>query len=343
MSGDLIGNAARTSEEAIRRARLLADDLGRPQEALEVLADAIAGDPENAQLWTLRAWAHLRLRNWDEAIEAATVAARNDPGNEWAFRIMSAGWRRRRHYPRAVAAAREAVRLAPHNPSTHAVLGEALSKTVTSWRAAGRAMARALELAPNDPGILSAAGSAALSRRRPRLAETYYRRALALRPDDAAIRNDLALAQGRSLRFRSAVLGYTDALAINPNQQLSYTNIAAAASAIALIVYPLVFACAMIAANTNPHIPFMLPFVAAAGWEIRGDGWRLVKVIVPAVNRKGGTLPFLTFGIVIVVGWMLAIPFLPEDAGRYQAQTLAGLDLFPTVHVVAGYIRWKLS
>ena len=78
-----------TSRSAIHRARLLAGELGRPQEALEVLQDAIANDAENAQLWVMRAWAYQRLRDWRKAVEATEVAIHHDPRNEWAFRIMT--------------------------------------------------------------------------------------------------------------------------------------------------------------------------------------------------------------------------------------------------------------
>ena len=51
----------------------------------------------------------------------------------------------------------------------------------------------------------------------------------------------------------------------------------------------------------------------------------------------------LTFGTVIVVGWMLAIPLFPEDVGRSQAQRLAGLDFYPTINVLAGFLKHKLK
>jgi Flp pilus assembly protein TadD len=198
---------------------------------------------------------------------------------------MSSGYRHQGWHTQAVSAGREAVKLAPYDPHCFATLGQALSTSPSGWREAGRVIQQALELAPHDPGILSAAGHAALARKRPRLAERYFKQALAIVPDDAAIRNDLAIAHSRTFQIRHAIFGYTEALATNPNQQLSYTNIAAALYRAALVTYIVVLGCALFAANVNSRIPLILLFVLLAAWEIRGHAWQMRRRAPPARVR----------------------------------------------------------
>lgn len=328
-----------TSQAAFDRANLLAGELGRPQEALGVLEQAIASDPHNARLWVLRAWVYERVRDWHLAVEAAKVAVQHNPHDAWAFRIMSTGYRRRGWHTQSVEAAREAVRLAPHHPYCHATLGQALSMEISTWREGGRAIQRALELAPNDPVVLTAAGHAALARKRPGLAERYFKQALAIVPDNAAIRNDLALAHSRKFQIRAAIFGYTEALATNPSQQLSYTNIVAALYRAAFVAYTAVLGCAIFAANVNPRIPLIVPFILLAAWEIRGHAWQMIRIAVPAAEQRGGILPLLVFGMPIAVAVLLVLPFFPPDTGRSIAKVIATLAGYVTFVLVIGFIK----
>jgi Flp pilus assembly protein TadD len=334
-----VSTSALASQSAYGRAHLLAGELGRPREALDVLEQAIAGDPKNARLWVLRAWVYQRLREWHLAVEAAKVALHHDPHSAWAFRIMSSGYRHQGWHTQAVSAGREAVKLAPYDPHCFATLGQALSTSPSGWREAGRVIQQALELAPHDPGILSAAGHAALARKRPRLAERYFKQALAIVPDDAAIRNDLAIAHSRTFQIRHAIFGYTEALSTNPNQQLSYTNIAAALYRAALVTYIVVLGCALFAANVNSRIPLILLFVLLAAWEIRGHAWQMIKIAVPIAERRGGALPLLVFGMPIAVGLMLVIPLFPPEKGHGLAELAAALSVYPTLVLVIGFLK----
>jgi tetratricopeptide (TPR) repeat protein len=326
-----------TSSAAISRARLLGEDLGRPQEALAVLAQAIASDPTNAELWVSRARTFQLLRSWQEAIDAARVAIQHSPENERAFRILSGSSRRLGRHRDAVSAGREAVRLAPFFAYGWATLGEALSMRPWSWREGDRAIRRALEIAPNDPAVLSSAASAAMSRRRHRLAERLYRQALAIRPNDAALRNDLALAQSRQFRLHTAILGYGDALAINPRQQISHTNIAASLWRLVLVGFPLVGACAMIA-SINPRIPAAVLLVIILGWVVRRDAVQLVKTIAAVLRHSHRRLAIFVAGLTICLGWLLVIPFLPSDTGQSQAEIVFGISFWATLLLARGWI-----
>jgi Flp pilus assembly protein TadD len=330
-----------TSQDAFDRANLLAGELGRPQEALGVLEQAIASDPHNSRLWTLRAWVYERVRDWPLAVEAAKIAAAHNPQNAWAFRIMSNGYRRRGWYDQSVETAREAVRLEPHHPYCHTTLGQALCMNISTWREGSRAIQRALELAPNDPGVLTAAGSAALARKRPGLAERYFNQALAIVPDNAAIRNDLALAHSRKFQLRTAIFGYTEALATNPSQQLSYTNIVAALCRAVFVTYAAVLGCSIFAAYVNPRIPIILLFILLAAWEIRGHARQMIKITVPAAEQRGGLLPILVFGMPIAIAVLLVVPLFPPDTGRGIAKATATLAGYVMFALIVGFIKGK--
>jgi hypothetical protein len=189
-------------------------------------------------------------------------------------------------------------------PYPHAVLGQALSMRVWTWREGSREIARALELAPHDTAVLRCAGDAAVSRRRPALAVRYYREVLAIAPQDAETVNNLARAQGRRFRFRHAMLGYADAVAMKPSLEVSYRNIGAAVYRLMLVTYPVVLVCALFAADVTPRIPLILPFVAFAAYEVRGNLRRLHSQVWPVVKRRGIRFSVLTIGALVAAGSM---------------------------------------
>ncbi len=330
------------AESPYRRAETLAEELGRPREALAAVEQALAGDPQNARLLVLRAWIYVKLDEPGHALEAAQAAIECDPDSEWAHRIMSIAHRRRGDYRKAVRTGREAVRLAPDMPYPHAVLGQALSMRLWTWREGSREIARALELAPHDTAVLRCAGDAAVSRRRPTLAVRYYREVLAIDPQDAETVNNLARAQGRRFRFRHAMLGYADAVSMKPTLEVSYRNIGAAVYRLMLITYPVVLVCALFAADVTPRIPLILPFVGFAAYEVRGNVRRLHSQVWPVVKRRGIRFRVLTIGALVAAGSMLVVPFLPAPAATSTARTIARLDVYPTAMLFVGYVIFKL-
>lgn len=180
-----------TSRSAADRATVLCD-LQRYDEALSLLAPALAADPEDPRLHCLAARAHLGSGDVQRGLDHARTAAALDPDSDWPHRLLSLAEMQRENYQAAVRAAREAVRLAPYLPETHIQLAYALLELPWGNAEATDAATKALELAPDDPDAHLVAGAVAAAGQRKDEAEAQFNRVLSLDPDNTAAHNELA-------------------------------------------------------------------------------------------------------------------------------------------------------
>ena len=194
-------------------------ELHRAEEALPLLARAIAADPSAARPHCLLALALLEIDRTGDALDAARQASAAEPDDEWALRLQALALSRR-HRPRSARRLAEAaVRLHPTAWETHVTLAALLGNR--RLPAARAAAAEAVRLAPERAETHAAASSVALRQSRWSDAEAMARRALAIDPTDFQATTNLALALQGQGRGHEAVDVSLAAAQLHPNSPIS--------------------------------------------------------------------------------------------------------------------------
>jgi tetratricopeptide (TPR) repeat protein len=190
-------------------------EAGRAEQAIELLKQALASDPENPSLLD----------------ELAVAQSGVDPraGYETAKRLLAVqpdGYRGRYlaafccdqlgRRKDAVRHAREAVAAAPHDATMHALLATTVSRQSSGRKEGERAAKAALELAPHDSASHVAAGNVDLHHGYVREAARHYEDALALDPNDRLAQLSLALARERLGHLAHAFDDIDSLLHFNP-------------------------------------------------------------------------------------------------------------------------------
>lgn len=186
------------------KARTLAE-LGRLESARGVLAEALATEPDNADLLAELANTHLRLSDYRQALDVSTSALRHAPDDTYAWRVRAlaelqlarAGGnsaRAREHRTAAIAAARRACELEPKYADNHRVL--AATQRDTNPKAALSSTGRALELDPDDISVHLLRGMILRENLlQPDRAEAAFRKVLELDPERVEALYHLALVE----------------------------------------------------------------------------------------------------------------------------------------------------
>lgn len=213
-----------TSPSVAARADTLID-LGRPGEAISILAAALATDPSSPDL--LRQLARAQLAGDDEPAALATAqrAVAADPESEWGYRILSLAFTGVGDLQNAELAAAEAQRLAPALWQTHA--RRAIASAQGGHFAEGMAAAHeAVRLAPDEADAHFAMGYTAMQAGRADIAEQAYLHTLALRPDHATAMNNLSIIRMRQRGGLSkAVQGLSAALSTDAQLEVARRNL----------------------------------------------------------------------------------------------------------------------
>lgn len=214
---------ADTPQEIVDRAELLVE-LRRPEEALKLLAEAIAQDPDSYYAWCVKSLAHIRLQDYSAALDAASTAATLSPEDEWSHQLACIALLNLPCRAQdAIAAARQAVRLGPEEWRSHYLLGIALMDHRRHRAEAVSASERVLELAPDEPDAHVLAGDIAILRKKKKLARQHFERALALDPESFEAHDGLARMRlnlrGLPLpsRYAEAAGGYATGLRTDPD------------------------------------------------------------------------------------------------------------------------------
>ena len=223
--------APESAAPALARAQVLCE-LKRYPEAVQILGEALARDPQNVSGWCLMAQAEIGRERFQPAHDAAKRAAVLDPGSEWAQRLLAIAYRGLGSHEASRRCAEEAVRLAPHEWRGYVQLAFARS-AVGDRRGAEEAADRGLALAPEQPSIHLAAGAVAAANGQRRRAQECFRQVLALDPDNALAHNELArlrlrrrvAANVNSGGLAAAAEGFMSGVRADPTQQVSRRNL----------------------------------------------------------------------------------------------------------------------
>ncbi|QES06039.1 hypothetical protein DEJ44_10680 [Streptomyces venezuelae] len=196
-----------TTPAALLRAEALYDT-GRYAQAGELVAQHLAGEPEDAEALVLLARCHHRAEDQPAALDAVDRALRAEPEllMAWLMRVqILLGLRR---FQDAEAAARYAVQLAPQYWGTHYALGTALAqfaehaRTPARTREAYEAARAAVSLAPEEDAAHFLVGLTAQRRGDHATAQRAYETTLRLNPQSSEAHNNLSLLRLRRRWFR---------------------------------------------------------------------------------------------------------------------------------------------
>lgn len=144
-------NAEQTGRH-IARAEALAE-LGRRQQALDVLNELIAAGSQDVRVWRALAAVYLETGDGEKALRAADWVVTFAPDDEWGHRLRASALRLLERLDEAVAAAEQAVRLGPKVWQSRASLAAALEASGDVSQAAAearRASEMAAELGPES-------------------------------------------------------------------------------------------------------------------------------------------------------------------------------------------------
>lgn len=190
-------------------------DVRRYDDALPLLAQAIAADPDDYELHCLKGRALMELGSLSEALASVEQAARVAPDESWPLILRSQILVKLDRAGDALKAAREAARLAPYSSQVQFQL--AICEWMTWHRRAGRAAAeRVRELAPEESSTYELLAWFDLGLWRFKAAEENAREALRLDPQSWQAFSYL----GQALRARrkglEAIEALLEAARLNP-------------------------------------------------------------------------------------------------------------------------------
>ncbi len=220
MSGEL------SEDDVFARASALFD-ARRPAEALEVLGPLRATGGGTARAHLLAARCLVSLGRPEEALVTLWEAIRADPTWAYPFVLRSHVLKDQGHLALARDAAAEALRLAPRSASAHLAMAYALSglgDRTAALEHADLAVAEAPAWAPAHLGL----SVVHLGARRWRDAEAAARRALALDPTSGAAMNNLGVALRHQWRPFAAIRMFGDSNRADPQGRISQANTNAA-------------------------------------------------------------------------------------------------------------------
>lgn len=203
-------------------------DLGRPGEALRLLAPLVATEPNSAPLWILLSRAHHDAGDYAASLKAAETASRLDPHQSlaqyhrglalWNANVRGRNVRRKAvqvYAEQAQAALREALRLDPLDAGYHVTLARLLLQTGHPSQAEHH-LHQALKLEPDHSPARLALAELALKRRMAPEAERLARQVLAQDPESVTGLGLLAWAQLRQSAPHLALRTSLDAVRTSP-------------------------------------------------------------------------------------------------------------------------------
>jgi tetratricopeptide (TPR) repeat protein len=213
--------------EALHLRGVVAHQQGDHERAVELIARASAGNPNNAMYRANLAEAYRALDRLDEAVANCRAALRLRPHYPEAANNLGLALLGQGKTDEAIAQFGEALRLKPDFAMACNNLGSALrlrgdlNEAETHFR-------QAVEMAPYLAEAQCNLGHLLLERHQPHEALESLRAAVRLRPDLAEVHNNLGNALREVGRLAEARRSYAEALRINPNLAMTYNNMAQA-------------------------------------------------------------------------------------------------------------------
>jgi tetratricopeptide (TPR) repeat protein len=223
------------SAELIARASVL-NDVGRPAEAVQLLAAHLASDPEDAAAWRLISEAQRRLGDGAASLYSAQQAVRLNPDDDQGHGLVALALLAQGAGAAALAPLNEALRLHPH--SRQHLHNRALANHESGRdREALVDIDAAIELSPLEPSSHLLRGVVLSSLKRRKESAAANRRALELNPGMALAHNNAAADALRAGRIGKAADALNRAIAADPQHGVIQGNIEAVVVRLARRMY----------------------------------------------------------------------------------------------------------
>lgn len=258
--------------------------MGRPAQAHALLVEALAQQPDSAELQALTAQSLIEDGHPRSAILHAERACALAPDRAWHHRLRALSHEALDRPHEALKAAKEAVRLDPRDWNNHAIFSRLAADAVSNAPIAREAAARAVELAPWAADAHFAVGYAAQRAGKRRVARAAYRRVLEIEPDHPAAHNNLGVLT--RLGPAASAPWHLRALRADPQDQIARRNLA-----------------------LHPQQMWLLTLLVGVGCTVVGV---LLTPDHPALTRAIGGV---TGGALVVYTW-LAVRRLPRQVLR---------------------------
>ncbi|MFZ2032839.1 MAG: tetratricopeptide repeat protein, partial [Candidatus Dormiibacterota bacterium] len=206
---------SRLGQATVRAAALI--DIGRCADALPLLHQAIAQDPDDLNARCLLGLALMREGRWQEAEIAARDAIAVAPAHGRAHSLRAYTLKALNRRDEALQEAQRGVELDPTTPDRY----QALVQVALDWRTdvAQAASETLLRLAPESAEAHFRAGTVSMFRGEYPEAEAFMRRALSLDPTYRGAHNNLGVTLIRQGRRAEAFAAYQRAAALDPSDQ----------------------------------------------------------------------------------------------------------------------------
>jgi Flp pilus assembly protein TadD len=198
--------------------------LGRAHEAIPLLQQAVACDPQDARKHCLLSWAQLAAGDFAASETTACEAIAQNPHEEWAHRLLSLSLLKQDRPKDALAPALVSRQLLPRSPEPYANLVR-IALAVRDTALAEQAATDLLAIAPEQTTSHALDGCVQLALGRNEVAVARYLEAIRLDPQNAVAHNDLGVALLRCGDRADALRSFQAAAELNPADLTSVTNI----------------------------------------------------------------------------------------------------------------------
>ena len=210
---------------ALQLLGVLSHQLGRNDEAVELLSKAISLNP-SAPEYHVNLGAVLAARqDWERAIAAFGSAIALRPHLPEAHHNLGKALRELGKLEEAIASFRETIRLRPDHADAWHDLADALQQSGRAPEAV-EAYEKALIAKPQNPQLLNNLGNAYRAARHLEKAVQSYRTAIALKPDSPQTLNNLALALQDLGALDEAIATSRRSLELRPDDPGAISNLA---------------------------------------------------------------------------------------------------------------------
>jgi tetratricopeptide (TPR) repeat protein len=193
-------------------------DVGRVDEAMRLLPDAIAANPDDPLPYCLMSLCLYELGDVCRASEVANQALTHDPNHEWGLRLLALALAR---IPgsgrRATEVIRRAISLRPNLVANYDCAAGVFLDLGAKADARAAAL-HGLSLAPNDTSLIKLAAFAEMKLGHFQEAVALAERALAIDPNDAYVHNLLGSMSYDRSRYVAAMGHYLRSIRVQPDQ-----------------------------------------------------------------------------------------------------------------------------
>lgn len=211
------GEDIRLTSGMVDRAEALID-LQRYEQAIPLLTQAIANDPDDDMLYCRLSLACFAIEDYAASFSHAKTALGLNPENDWAHFHLTRNYIHQHNYDRALEHARAAAKIDPDDGANLYMLAWCEYQS-GNYRQAYQAATHAIELDPENAHLHELLADLSLNQGKFKKAESHYREALRHDPESASIHCYLAMALTQQHRIYEAAEHMFTAVKLEPQNE----------------------------------------------------------------------------------------------------------------------------